>query len=80
MDEYIASPLVNDSNRLIAVAYKNNFCDNDNFKIETEKVQVGRAVGTFFILNQYDQYKDQNREGENWSNLPEKSMSMDHGH
>lgn len=65
LDEYIASPLVNDSNRLIAVAYKNNFRDNDNFKIETEKVQVGRAVGTFFILNQYDQYKDQNREGEN---------------
>lgn len=80
MDEYIASPLVNDSNRLIAVAYKNNFHDNDNFKIETEKVQVRRAVGTFFILNQYDQYKDQNREGENWSNLPEKSMSMDHSH
>lgn len=80
MDEYIASPLVNDSNRLIAVAYKNNFHDNDNFKIETEKVQVGRAVGTFFILNHNDQYKDQNREGENWSNLPEKSMSMDHSH
>lgn len=57
MDEYIASPLVNDSNRYIAVAYKNNFHDNNNFKIETKKVQVGRTVGTFFSLNQYDQYQ-----------------------
>lgn len=62
MDEYIASPLVNDSNRYIAVAYKNNFHDNDNFKIETKKVQVGRTVGTFFSLNQYDQYKNQRSE------------------
>jgi len=65
LDEYIASPLVNDSNRLIAVAYKNNFHNNDDFKIETKKVQVGRTVGTLFSLHQYDQCKDQNREGGN---------------
>lgn len=62
MDEYIASPLVNDSNRFVAVAYKNNFHNNDNLKVETKKVQVGRTVGTFFSLNQY---KDQNRDDDN---------------
>ncbi|XP_078363324.1 uncharacterized protein LOC144647392 [Oculina patagonica] len=62
LDEYIASPLVNDSNRFIAVAYKNNFHNNDNLKVETKKVQVGRTFGTFFSLNQY---KDQNRDDDN---------------
>lgn len=53
LDEYIASSLVNDSNRFIAMSYKSSFQNNDNvFKIDTKQIQVGRAIGTFFSLNQ----------------------------
>lgn len=62
LDEYITSPLVNDSNRFIALAYKNNFQNNDNVvKIETKQIQVYRSVGTFFSLNCY---KDQDHGGD----------------
>lgn len=62
LDEYIASPLVNDSNRFIALAYKNNFQNNDSVvKIETEQIQVHKTVGTFFTLNFYND-KDHNRD------------------
>ncbi|XP_068679703.1 uncharacterized protein [Montipora foliosa] len=52
LDEYISSPLVNASNRFIALAFKSNFqnSDNNSVKIEANQVQVGKAVGTFFSL------------------------------
>ncbi|CAH3135168.1 unnamed protein product [Porites lobata] len=53
LDEYIASPLVNDSNRFIAESYKNSFQNNDSvLKIEAKQIQVGKATATFFSLNQ----------------------------
>ena len=53
---------MNDSNRFIALAYKNNFQNNDSVvKIETEQIQVHKTVGTFFTLNFYDD-KDHNRD------------------
>lgn len=53
LDEYIASPLVNDSNRFIAESYKNSFQNNDSvLKIDAKQIQVGKATATFFSLNQ----------------------------
>lgn len=52
LDEYIESPLVNSSNRFIALAFKSNFENKNNvLKIQANEVQIGAALGTFFSLS-----------------------------